>query len=160
MVGRFFHGRRTVKSTVRQDRFDFRRHYRTDRRDCRPQLLLVAGRVADPLARNPHRLVHRRRRMVGLLEMLSAARLHVGWRWLESSSPPTLDRARLGQAQGVGPLQHAHEGGLERGFIGHAERADGIMIGMRVGAEITPGHVAPGAGQVHRGRAEIGRAHV
>jgi hypothetical protein len=56
--------------------------------------------------------------------------------------PIHADRAHVGQAQVLGQLQHADKRRPERGGVGRAEGADGIMIRMGVGAEVTHGHVA------------------
>lgn len=60
--------------------------------------------------------------------------------------PVHADRADFGQAQVLGQLEHAHERGAEGGFVGRAESADRIVIGMSVGAEVTHGHGAGGRG--------------
>ena len=55
---------------------DFLLHHRTDRRHARQQFLFVVGRVAPPFAHDEHRFVHRRLRVIRLLEMGAAARFH------------------------------------------------------------------------------------
>ena len=70
--------------------------------------------------------------------------------------PVHADRAHAGKPELLGQLQHGDEGGLEGRPVGRAKDADGIVIGMMIGAEVAHRHVAV-RGRFDRARTEPAR---